>query len=417
MPVVDTGARKMEDVVLDLDLMRELSVKTDSKILLLVLDGLGGLPMEPGGETELEAANTPNLDSLAAHSDLGLSRPVAAGVSPGSGPGHLGLFGYDPLRYVVGRGVLSALGVGFELGENDLAARVNFATLDNGGRISDRRAGRIPSEKGEELVRMLSESLDLDGVETFVRHEKEYRAVVVFRSEGLSGALADSDPQRTGLEPLPVKPTEGTLDAERSASIANAFVEQANEVLADQHPANTVLVRGFGMHPALPSFEEIYDLNAAAIASYPMYKGLARLAGMELQQEGEGIAGEFETLKASWEDHDFFFVHVKPTDAAGEDGDFGRKARVIEEVDGFIPDLLDLGPDALAITGDHATPARLKSHSWHGVPLLLHSPYTLPTAEVFGERACAGGSLGVFPAGEIMGLLMGHALKLNRYGA
>ena len=397
--------------------MRELSVKTDSKMVLLILDGLGGLPMDPPGPTELEAAGTPNLDSLAAHSDLGLSRPVAAGVSPGSGPGHLALFGYDPLRYVVGRGVLSALGVGFELGENDLAARLNFATLDEEGKIFDRRAGRIPSEKGVELVRMLNESVSLEDVETFVEHEKEYRAVVVFRGEGLSDSLADSDPQRVGLEPLPVKPTDDSPEAERSAALANAFVEQANEVLADQHPANTVLMRGFGMHPGLPSFEEIYDLDAAAIASYPMYKGLARLAGMELLREGEGIAGEFETLRENWDHHDFFFVHIKPTDAAGEDGDFERKAAVIEEVDGEIPGLLDLAPDALAITGDHATPAKLKSHSWHGVPFLLNSPYTLPTAESFGERTCAGGSLGAFPAEEIMGLLMGHALKLNRYGA
>jgi len=397
--------------------MRELSVKTDSKIVLLVLDGLGGLPLDPSGQTELEAADSPNLDSLAARSDLGLSRPVAAGVSPGSGPGHLALFGYNPLRHVVGRGVLSALGVGFDLGENDLAARLNFATLDESGKISDRRAGRIPSEKGADLVEMLNENIDLDDVETFVRHEKEYRAVAIFRGEGLSDALADSDPQRVGLEPLPVKPTDDSPEAERSAALANAFVEQANEILKDQHPANTVLMRGFGMHPALPSFEEIYELDATAIASYPMYKGLARLAGMELLKEGEGIAGEFETLRENWDRHDFFFLHVKPPDAAGEDGDFERKAGVIEEVDAEIPGLLDLGPDALAVTGDHATPAKLKSHSWHGVPFLLNSPYTLPTAEGFGERACAGGSLGEFPAEEIMGLLMGHALKLNRYGA
>ena len=400
-----------------MDLMRELSVKTGSKIVLLILDGLGGLPMDPSGPTELEAADAPNFDALAARSDLGLSLPVAAGVSPGSGPGHLALFGYDPLRYVVGRGVLSALGVGFDLGENDLAARLNFATLDESGKISDRRAGRIPSEKGAQLVALLNENVALDGVETFVTHEKEYRAVAVFRGEGLSDSLADSDPQRVGLEPLPVKSTDHSPEAERSAALANAFVDQANEILRDQHPANTVLMRGFGMHPALPSFEEIYELDAAAIASYPMYKGLARLAGMELLTEGEGIAGEFETLRENWDHHDFFFLHVQPTDAAGEDGDFGRKSAVIEEVDAQIPDLLDIGPDALAVTGDHATPAKLKSHSWHGVPFLLSSPYTLPTAESFGERACAGGSLGAFPAEEIMGLLMGHALKLNRYGA
>jgi 2,3-bisphosphoglycerate-independent phosphoglycerate mutase len=338
-------------------------------------------------------------------------------VSPGSGPGHLGLFGYDPLRFQVGRGVLSALGVGFDLGENDLAARINFATKAERGKISDRRAGRIPSEKGEELVRLLNENMDLDAVEVHIMHEKEYRAVVVFRVEGLSGALADSDPQRTGLDPLLVEPTDDSAEARKSAEIANAFVERADEILSDQHPANTVLLRGFGKHPALPSFEETYELDAAAIASYPMYKGLARLAGMQLLQEGKGIPGEFETLKAGWHDHDFFFVHIKPTDAAGEDGDFERKASVIEEVDAQISGLLDLGPDALAITGDHATPAKMRSHSWHGVPVLIHSPYTLPTAGRFGERACSGGSLGLFPAEEIMGYLMGHALKLNRFGA
>ena len=403
---------------MDLDLMRELSVKTDSKIVLLVIDGIGGLPVEGSdGKTELEAADTPNLDSLAARSDLGLSRPVAAGVSPGSGPGHLALFGYDPIQFLVGRGVLSALGVGFELGENDLAARINFATKDSSGRISDRRAGRISNEKAAPLVDLLNENVNLDGVETFVIHEKEHRAVAIFRGEELSDALTDTDPQRTGLEPLPVKPTDDSPATERSASLANAFVEQADEILADHHPANTVLLRGFGMHPKLPSFEEIYELEAAAIASYPMYKGLARLAGMELLEEGEGIAGEFETLQQNWETSDFFFVHLKPTDAAGEDGDFGRKSEIIEEVDARLPAVLELGPDALAVTGDHATPAKLKSHSWHGVPFMLHSPYTLPTAESFGERACAGGTLGAFPAEEIMGLLMGHALKLNRYGA
>ena len=396
--------------------MRELSVSTDSRIVLLVLDGLGGLPNE-SDRTELEAASTPNLDVLAARSDLGLSRPVATGVSPGSGPGHLALFGYDPLEYEVGRGVLSALGVGFELGENDLAARINFATRDEAGKISDRRAGRIATDEAAKLVDLLKENIKLDGTEVLLTHEKEHRAVAVFRAEGLSDALSDSDPQRTGLEPPPVKPTNSAAEAERSAELANTFIEEANEILADQYPANAVLLRGFGMRPALPDFDEIYKLRAAAIAGYPMYKGLARLAGMEVLIEGEGIIGEFETLKKNWGSYDFFFVHIKATDAAGEDGNPARKAAIIEEVDALIPDLLDLGPAVLTVTGDHATPAKMKGHSWHAVPYLLFSEYTLPTAGRFGERACAGGSLGVFPAEEIMGLLMGHALKLNRYGA
>ncbi|MDQ4002762.1 MAG: 2,3-bisphosphoglycerate-independent phosphoglycerate mutase, partial [Actinomycetota bacterium] len=368
---------------MDLNLMRELSVSTDSKIVLLVLDGLGGLPNEDG-RTELEAANTPNLNALAARSDLGLSRPVAAGVSPGSGPGHLALFGYSPLEYEVGRGVLSALGVGFELGENDLAARINFATKDESGRISDRRAGRIATEEAAKLVDLLNENVKLDGAQAFLTHEKEHRAVVVFRAEGLSGALSDSDPQRVGLAPLPVEPTNNGTKAKRSAELANAFIEVADEILTDQHRANTVLLRGFGMHPALPNFDEIYKLHAAAIAGYPMYKGLARLAGMEVLKEGEGIAGEFETVKENWESYDFFFVHIKATDAAGEDGDAGRKAAMVEEVDVLIPSLLNLGPAALAVTGDHSTPAKMKSHSWHAVPFLLFSEYTLPTTDSFG---------------------------------
>lgn len=406
----------MREVVLNLDLMRELSFSTESKIVLLVLDGLGGLPDE-GGRTELEAAATPNLDSLAARSDLGLSRPLGTqgGVSPGSGPGHLGLFGYDPLEYVVGRGILSALGVGLELGEGALAARINFATRDESGRISDRRAGRIESEKAAKLVERLRSEVDIDGVEVDLAHEKEHRAVVIFRGEGLGDALTDTDPQRTGLAPFAVEAED--KDSERGAEVANEFVSQANAILAEESPANTILLRGFGMNPALPLFSDTYRLKPAAIAGYPMYKGLARLAGMQVLQEGEGVAGEFDTLRESWDDHDFFFLHVKYTDSAGEDGDHRRKSEVIEQVDGLMPGLLDLGPDVLAVTGDHGTPAKLASHSWHGVPFMLASPYTLPTAESFGERACAGGSLGTFAAEEIMGLVMGHALKLNRYGA
>ncbi len=399
--------------------MRELSFSTDSKIVLLVMDGLGGLPDE-SGRTELEAADTPNLDDLASRSDLGLSRPLGTqgGVSPGSGPGHLGLFGYDPLEYVVGRGILSALGVGLELGENDLAARINFATKDESGKISDRRAGRIESEKAARLVERLQSEVEIDGVEVILSHEKEHRAVVIFRGEGLGDRLTDTDPQRTGLEPFTVEAEDGSgSGSERGAEVANEFVAQADRILAEESPANTVLLRGFGMHPALPGFSDIYRLSPAAIAGYPMYKGLARLAGMEVLQEGEGIAGEFDTLRESWDDHDFFFLHVKYTDSSGEDGDHRRKSEVIEQVDGLLPGLLDLGPDVLAVTGDHGTPAKLMSHSWHGVPFMLNSPYTLPTAESFGERTCAGGSLGAFAAAEIMGLLMGNALKLNRYGA
>jgi 2,3-bisphosphoglycerate-independent phosphoglycerate mutase len=335
----------------NLDLMRELSITTDSKIVLLVLDGLGGIPGSDG-ETELEAAHTPELDALATRSELGLSRPVAAGITPGSSPGHLSLFGYNPVECKVGRGVPSALGV--ELGPDDLAARMNFATRDETGKITDRRAGRIPDEPGRRLAELLDREVSLDGIETSVLHEKEYRAAVVFRGEGLSDELTDSDPQQTGRRPLAVEATD--LAAERSAGLANAFISLADEALQNQSPANTILVRGFGIRPAIPSFAEVYKLNAATIAGYPIYKGLARLAGMEILREREGIAGEIATLKENWSSHDFFFVHVKPADSAGEDKDFGKKVGVVEEVDAIIPEIRALKPAALAITGDHSTP-------------------------------------------------------------
>lgn len=400
----------------NLDLMKELHIASQTKIVMLVIDGLGGLPVEPGGPTELEAARTPNLDALAAESICGLSVPISPGVTPGSGPAHLALFGYDPLRYEIGRGVLEACGIGFPLERSDVAARGNFCSADENGLITDRRAGRIPTERGAELCEMLR-AIQLPDVETFVEPVKEYRFVLVLRGEDLSGGLTETDPQQLGVPPRQVKAL--IPEAQPTAELFNQWIAQAQELLADQHPANMVLLRGPDKTPLLPSMAEVYGLRAAAIASYPMYRGVAKLVGMDILETGEIPEEEVQTLKTRWAEYDFFFFHIKKTDSAGEDGDFARKASVIEHVDeAVVPAIASLEPDVFIVTGDHSTPALLKSHSWHPVPTLLRSRYCRPDeVKAFGERACMRGGLGVFPATDLMPLAMANALRLTKYGA
>jgi 2,3-bisphosphoglycerate-independent phosphoglycerate mutase len=401
---------------MDFTIIRELVESAETKIVLLVMDGLGGLPMEPGGLTELETAHTPNLDRLAAQGICGLHQPVAPGITPGSGPSHLALFGYDPIKYQVGRGVLSALGIDFDLKANDVAARGNFCTLDDDGRVADRRAGRIPTEKNEELCALLRQ-IQLPGVEVFVETVKEYRLLLVLRGEGLSGGLSDTDPQEIGEEPLEPKPL--SAEAEETASLVQEFIDQARQILADHHPANMILLRGFSKLPDWPSFEKVFGLRAAAIAAYPMYRGVAKLVGMDVLTTGVPIGEELETLKTHWKDYDYFFFHVKPTDSAGEDGDFDRKVRLIEEVDAVVPQLLALEPDVLLVTGDHSTPSLLKYHSWHPVPVLLWSRHCRTDGvDRFGERACMAGGLGPrIPAVDLMPLAQANAMRLEKFGA
>lgn len=397
------------------DMMRDLQIPAESKIVMLVLDGLGGLPREAGGKTELETARTPNLDQLARDGLCGLSVPIGPGITPGSGPAHLALFGYDPLTYEIGRGVLEALGIGFELGPNDIAARGNFCTVDSQGLITDRRAGRIPTEKGTELVAKLR-AISLPGVEVFVEPVRDYRFVLVLRGEGLAGDLTETDPQQVGKSPLPVKAL--TPEAEHAAALFNQWIASAGRLLAAERPANMLTLRGLARNPGLPAMSDVFGLRAAAIATYPMYRGVSRLVGMDILDAGETVDDELETLQRHWQEYDFFYFHVKKTDSAGEDGDFDRKVAIIEQVDRLVPEIMSLGPQVLVVTGDHSTPAVLRSHSWHPVPTLIWSKVCRPDrATRYGETDCSMGALGQFPATDIIPLALGNAQRLIKFGA
>jgi 2,3-bisphosphoglycerate-independent phosphoglycerate mutase len=398
-----------------LELIKSISITSPAKIIMLVIDGLGGLPRPETGKTELETAKIPNLDELAVKGICGLSEPVSPGITPGSAPGHLALFGYDPITFNIGRGVLEAVGVGFDLKPDDVAARGNFCTVDKEGLITDRRAGRISTEKCTELCRLLG-GLVIDRAEIMVRPVKEHRFIAVFRGFGLSPEVSDSDPQQLGAFPLVIRAE--SPGAKRMAVIANHFVNHAQMTLAEYFPANMVLLRGFSKRPNFPAMSEIYKLKAAAIAGYPMYRGLAKLVGMEILETGTTAKDEFETLTENYKNYDFFFLHIKAADEAGEDGDFDRKVAVIEEVDSLLPELMELKPSVVVVTGDHSTPALLRGHSWHPVPVLVYSKWCRTDGvKEFSESACLLGGLGRLPATQIMPLAMANALKLTKFGA
>ncbi len=429
---------KIASIMIGLEQMKKLSHTSPSRIVFLVIDGVGGLPHPETGKTELESAEKLNLDRIARESICGLIDPVGTGITPGSAPGHLAIFGYDPAKYIVGRGIIEALGIDLELKAKDIAARGNFCTIDDNGVITDRRAGRISTEKNAELCQLLNK-IAIEGTEILVTPVKEHRFVLILRGEGLSPELTDSDPQQEGLAP---KKIEALIPrAQRTAEIANEFVSQAARLLGgacseyhkilrfaqndrerrarnDIPSANMVLMRGFSQRPEIPTIPEIYQLKPCAIATYPMYRGLARLVGMQILPAGDNIADQIESLHRYYGDYDFLFIHFKSADSRGEDGDFEAKVHAIEEVDDALPGLLNLNPDVLIVTGDHSTPATLAAHSWHPVPFMLRSKWCRPdNVAAFSERACLVGGMGRFPAVEIMSLAMANALKLNKFGA
>ncbi|MBI4495968.1 MAG: 2,3-bisphosphoglycerate-independent phosphoglycerate mutase [Deltaproteobacteria bacterium] len=401
---------------MDPRLLAEILTSGTTKIVFLILDGLGGIQVEEKGGTELQVARTPHLDRLAEVSSCGLLDPIAPGITPGSGPAHFALFGYDPIRYNIGRGILEATGIDFPLTERDLVARINFATIDPQGRVVDRRAGRISTETNERLCRQLQEGLTPeDGVEIIVEPVKEHRAILVLRGEGLRGEIDDTDPGREGVPPLDPRAT--IPEAQHTADLVQAVVTRARALLADEPKANMILLRGFAKHTRYPSMRERYGLNALAIAAYPMYRGISRLLGMAVHPAST-LAEQFQALAENFEKYDFFFLHVKQTDSRGEDGDFDGKVAVIEEVDRLLPQVRALRPDVLVVTGDHATPAKLAGHSWHPLPVIIHSPFCLiDPVRNFDEVSCLGGALGRMAAVELMPLALAHARRLVKFGA
>jgi 2,3-bisphosphoglycerate-independent phosphoglycerate mutase len=401
-------------------MLRHLLRRNDAKIVFLVMDGLGDIRTTECPKTPLDAARKPNLDALAREGLCGRSQPISYGVTPGSGPAHFALFGYDPLASEndVGRGVLEVLGTGYELERDDVAIRGNFATIDSNGLLTDRRAGRIPHEECIRICAKLQERItEIEGAKIVIMPVREYRFGVVLSGIRLSPEVEETDPQLTGKPPLP--PVAKIPEANRTAGIIAKLVDQCNAILADEKKANTVLMRGISRKPPIEPLQERTMLRPAAVAAYPLYRGVAKLCGMDLVDTGFSIREEFEAVRSVYgKGYDFFFIHVKKTDSFGEDGNCEGKTKVIEEVDANLPLLLDLEPDVIVVTGDHSTPCALKAHSWHPVPFLIRSKACgIDGAQAFTESECDRGGLGVFPATAIMDLALANAGKLKKHGA
>ncbi len=397
------------------NVVETIAQTSGGKMILLVADGLGGLPHPDTGLTEVETAKTPNLDAVAAAGITGLHVPIVHGVTPGSGPAHLALFGYDPIKYEIGRGVLEALGIGFDLRHGDVAIRMNFATIDVKGNITDRRAGRIPTEKCVELTAKL-DTIKLPGVELFVRPVREHRAVLVLRGPGLVGGLNDTDPQKTGVPPLKLEVED--REQEKTVELLNAFLGAAFEMLKSEPAANALTLRGIASLSKPPSFTDRFKAKAGAIAAYPMYRGVAGLVGMTVLPQAEDTAGLVRLLHEHYDDFDFMFVHFKKTDSTGEDGDFAAKVAASEAFDALVGEVLKVNPDVLAVTGDHSTPSAMASHSWHPVPIAIRAANVRRDAvNKFGESHFLSGGLGMIKGTDVLPLMLAHAGRLAKFGA
>ena len=406
-----------------IDILKELVEKNDSKILLVVLDGLGDIP-SIDGKTPLEAAKTPNLDKLSKESALGMHIPVLPGITPGSGPGHLSIFGYNPLKYKIGRGILEALGVGLEVTKNDICIRANYAKVEEkDGKliVNDRRAGRLSTEENKKLTEKITKEIEeINGVKIFMKSGIEYRLAILLRfnekvNEDMCNIL-ETDPQNEGKEVISPEPL--SEKAKIVSEILKEFLLRVREIIKNEK-GNYLLLRGYSTPPIIPNFSEIYKLKSLSIATYPMYKGLTKLIGMEtVKVDGFSIKDEIDVLRKNYKNFDFIYLHIKKTDSYGEDGDFMNKLKVIEEFDSYLPEILSLNFDVLCITGDHSTPTIMKSHSFHPVPLLIHSPFVFKgLSERFTEKDCLKGELGTIKGEDIISLLLAHSKKLKKYGA
>jgi len=399
---------------------KNLARSSGKKIVYVIMDGLGGVGGPDRGETELQVAHTPNLDHLAKQSSCGLLETVGPGITPGSGPGHLALFGYDPFKWTIGRGILSALGIDFPLQKGDIATRINFASTDTQGNVIDRRAGRIDDKTNHRLCNKILNHINLKiNGEIYLKTVSQHRAVLILRGKNLGGDVTDTDPQRTNVPPLDPKAKDES--SQKTADLIIDFIAQVEEVLSGEEKANTILFRGFDKYNPIPTLYDRFGLSGLCVAEYPMYRGLSRLLGIDLTKPPAGLKAAFEQFRLSYldaEDKDFFFYHIKDTDSSGEDGDFSRKVEILEKIDRLMPLILDVHPDVLVVTADHSTPSTMGRHSWHPVPVLIHSEFSrVDDPNAFNELSCLHGSLGIRPGLHLMGLALAHAGRLKKYGA
>ena len=404
------------------------------KVVLVIIDGLGDRPIsELKDQTPLEAANTPNLDYFATNGITGIMNAIDVGIRPGSDTSHLAIFGYDPETHYTGRGIFEAAGIGMELKKGDIALRGNFATVTEDLIIVDRRAGRI------ENVSKLADALNgmkIDGVRFFVKAGVMHRAGVVLRGSNLSHMVSDNDPHEVGVKVKQVKALDNTEEAKFTASVINKFLEEAHKILKEHEvnkkrrkerllEANYILLRGASKLTHFEPFEKKYKLKACCIAGAGLYKGIAKVLGMDvLQVKGAtgtantDINAKFIAAKKALAKYDFVFVHIKYADNYAEDGNVFGKLKFIEKIDDALIHLIGIKDTLIVITADHSTPCKLKAHSGDPVPIVMFGEgVRTDKVKEFNERSCMQGGLGRIKGKDLMNEILNLIGKAKLYGA
>ena len=404
------------------------------KTFFVICDGLGDRPIPKlGRKTPLEYAKTPNLDAIARRGIIGAMNTIDIGVRPGSDTAHMAIFGYDPHVYYTGRGPFETAGLRMEHKDGDICFRVNMGTVDDTLHIIDRRAGRIGDTSA--FARELN-GMKIDGVEFFVKAGTGYRMGMIMRGKKLSTHITDIDPGHVGKGVRMCEATDDTSEAKRTAKILNTFVSRAHKLLKrmpvniDRQKnglpqANYLLVRGAGVYPKLPRFFDKYGLRAACFAGAGLYKGIARLIGMDVVhvpgatgKPDSNIRAKVETAIKHRKDYDFFFIHFKGADSCGEDGDVEGKIAYIEKIDDAVAPLLKLKNSLVVITADHSTPCTIKSHSADDVPIVIMGDEVRDDdVHEFSERTCAKGRMGHIKGMHVMPIILDLMGIAEKFGA
>jgi 2,3-bisphosphoglycerate-independent phosphoglycerate mutase len=410
---------------------------TADRVLLLIIDGVSDRPCpDLRNLTPLQAAKTPILDRIAAEGVCGIMDTLAPGIRPGSDTSHLSLLGYPPENCYTGRGPLEAVGTGIRMEPGMIGFRCNYATLDNGGKVIDRRAGRIHDTA--DLTRAVMDGVDLSafGIEVLFRSGTGHRAALAFRGHGLGACVSSNDPKKDGVMPPPFKPLRDDPADRTTADALNSFVRQADAILAEHPlnrdreaeglaPANTILIRGAGEMGDFQPFSERYGLSGSVVAAATLINGIATAVGLRrvpvpgaTGSTDTNLSGKVAAVLTELETQDFVLFNIKGADEAGHDGKAAEKRDFIEQIDAAVEPFLSVEGLLLVVCADHSTPCSIRDHSADPVPLVIRGDGVRTDAvRSYDEITCAQGGLNRIPGSALMPIICDLINRTKKYGA